>query len=580
MSGKAAGILEEASSERLKQNFRQATELLNIAIGEYKDAEDLSGLSEAYLQTGDLFNEIGDFEKALENYFNFHSIAKERGDSKLLLRSYHKIGSVYQSIRDFDAAKNFFGKACRHASELDDQKEYSEALFALGNVYNWADELENAEKFLLESLKVAESLNDEKTQIRPISSLAILYTKMKKLDLSLDYFNKGIELSTKFGMLQIRAGMLKSLGNLYISRKEYEKAISTLKVAEKESAELRLNNILLLIHGFFADAYEKTGEYKLALEHHRKHLYYEKELMAEEVNLKTKGLQVKFELEEARRENEINLQRNIELEEANKEINRQKSELEIKNKNITDSIVYAERIQRAMLPELGILKEKYPESFVMYQPRDIVSGDFYWFYQVSDKFVIAVVDCTGHGVPGALMSMIGNDLLNHIVVFQNITDPSEILYRLNKGVKDVLRQRESESRDGMDIAVCVIDDRTKVLQYAGANNAAWIENGGRLEVLPATKVSIGGLTPDQQPFKTTVRTIVPGDRLYLFTDGFADQFGGPYSKKFKYHQLKELLVASSNEPIGKQYGHVVSKFNSWRGENEQVDDICIIGIQL
>jgi serine phosphatase RsbU (regulator of sigma subunit) len=303
--------------------------------------------------------------------------------------------------------------------------------------------------------------------------------------------------------------------------------------------------------------------------------------MVEEINLKTKGLQIKFDIEEAKRETELTLLKNRELESANMEINRQKVELEVKNKNITDSIVYAERIQRAMLPETQILIKKFPGSFVMYNPRDIVSGDFFWFYEKDDTFIVAVIDCTGHGVPGALMSMIGNDLLNHIVESRKITDPSEILFHLNNGVRTVLKQRESESesRDGMDISVCLINESKKELHFAGAINPMWIIKNNTLDVIPATKASVGGHTSDNQLFQKYVVSYEPGCRIYLFTDGYADQFGGPRGKKFKYKQLKELLL-NSMSPEQNQASILSETFMKWKGPLEQVDDVCILGISL
>lgn len=572
-------LLASSHEKEKDEDYRGALNLLQEALQIFQASEDKEGEKKVLLIIGDLYFRIGDYENALLNYFKFLSASKGVEDPSEVLKSYHKIGQVYQTVRDFDPAIEYFSKATILAAQTKDENELALALFALGNVYNWADDFPNSEKYLLQSLNVAESLENERVLIKPVSSLAILYTKMNKLDESLQLFERGIDLANKLNLVQIRVGMLKSLGNLYLSRKEFDLALSTLTTAQKEAEELKMNTVLLLIHGFFADTYEAMGDYKSALVHHKKHLEYEKELMNEEVKLKTKGLQAKFELEEARKENERTKSRNEELEKANEEIHRQKGELEVKNKNITDSIVYAERIQRAMLPEEKQLKNYFPESFILYLPRDIVSGDFFWFQELNGLFIIAVADCTGHGVPGALMSMIGNDLMNHIVIFRKITSPSEIVRQLNKGVRRALKQNENQSRDGMDISICVIDRQNRSIRFAGANNGFWLKQGDLIHAISGTKASVGGHTPDEQVFIETDLDYNPGDCLLMGTDGYADQFGGPLGKKFKHKQLREFL-RTADCSMTKLHESLNNLFNDWKGELEQVDDVCVIGIQL
>jgi sigma-B regulation protein RsbU (phosphoserine phosphatase) len=250
-----------------------------------------------------------------------------------------------------------------------------------------------------------------------------------------------------------------------------------------------------------------------------------------------------------------------------------------KNKDIMDSIIYAKGIQRAMLPEKKKLKDVFPESFIYYQPRDIVSGDFYWFVKQDNKFLIAAADCTGHGVPGALMSVIGIELLNKIIVEKRITYPSDILRNLNAGVTRFFNQQENETRDGMDIAVCSIDLANRTLEYAGANRPVWLIRSSILEEIKPSKYPIGGGN-DPRIYTSHKLSFEPNDRLYLFTDGVTDQFGGFDDRKLMKKKLKKLLVASRPLSLADQKKALSDFLDTWKGDNKQVDDMLAIGIKL
>ncbi|MES2131633.1 MAG: SpoIIE family protein phosphatase [Bacteroidota bacterium] len=267
---------------------------------------------------------------------------------------------------------------------------------------------------------------------------------------------------------------------------------------------------------------------------------------------------------------------------AMEEIKKQKELIEEKNKSITDSINYALRIQQAKLPEKQTIYNALPESFVMFKPKDIVSGDFYFFYQKQNDMYIAAADCTGHGVPGALMSMIGMEKLEDTLVQE--TDTSSILQQLNRKVKASLKQTDSDesTRDGMDIALCRIHADKRSISYAGANRPVWIirKNSSAIEETKATKKAIGGLTGDDEQFTTHELKIQEGDTFYIFSDGFADTFGGKTNKKLTTKKFKELLLSIQHLDM-KQQEHYLDQFiETWKGDTEQVDDILVIGVRL
>jgi serine phosphatase RsbU (regulator of sigma subunit) len=268
--------------------------------------------------------------------------------------------------------------------------------------------------------------------------------------------------------------------------------------------------------------------------------------------------------------------------ERTEEINRQNVELAIKNKDITDSIVYARRIQEAILPPMDEIYAAMPQSFVLYMPKDIVSGDFYWFSHVEGKAIIAAADCTGHGVPGAFMSMIGHSLLNEIVNEKGIYSPDQILNKLREGIIDSLKQRgaEGESKDGMDIALCTIDVAKQEMQFAGANNPLYILRNGEILETKGDKQPIGIYMGQESPFTNHTFKLDQEDRVYIFSDGYADQFGGERGKKFMYKRFKELVMKIYEKDMQKQRDKLEYTIEQWRGDLEQLDDILVIGFKL
>lgn len=290
-------------------------------------------------------------------------------------------------------------------------------------------------------------------------------------------------------------------------------------------------------------------------------------------------------------------QRTIELQNANKEIERALRLIEDKNlkleaayKDIQDSISYAKRIQQAILPSVQDVYRALKDSFIYYKPKDIVSGDFYFFAEKNKKVMIGVADCTGHGVPGAFMSMIGHDMLNQIIIEKGITSPSDVLNHLESGIRTALKQdlESSENKDGMDIALCSLDmEQDKganiELQYAGAFRNLYLvrKDGKEVEEVRADRNSIGGIVSgDIKKFSNHQLYLNKGDTFYIFSDGYCDQFGGPGGKKFMSRQFQKLLLSMKNLPMREQEQVLDKTFLEWKGNLEQVDDILVIGVRV
>jgi sigma-B regulation protein RsbU (phosphoserine phosphatase) len=275
-----------------------------------------------------------------------------------------------------------------------------------------------------------------------------------------------------------------------------------------------------------------------------------------------------------------------EMKENYKTIELQKHTIEYKNIEITASIKYAYNIQSALMPREDEFANYFREAFVLFKPKDIISGDFYWIGEVDNKIIYATGDCTGHGVPGGFMSMLGISLLNEVVNEHELTDPAMILSRLRKKVIKALRQKglEGEHQDGMDMVLCVIDKSKNELVYAAANRPLYIvsksESGYTLKEYKGDNQPVGIYGNELKPFKQYTVALNEDDVIYTFSDGFADQFGGPDGKKFKYKQMQEMFLAVAGKPLLEQKNSIESTFHAWQGNIEQIDDVCMIGVRV
>lgn len=276
------------------------------------------------------------------------------------------------------------------------------------------------------------------------------------------------------------------------------------------------------------------------------------------------------------------IERTAEVVRQNEEINHQREKLEELYKDVTDSIRYAKRLQDSILPTEHYIEKSIPDSFVLFKPKDIVSGDFYWFSETENKILFSAVDCTGHGVPGAFMSLIGANALNQIV--QNkIDQPSIILDELNRLSSEALNKTDEgrdKVRDGMDLALCSINRDFTILEYAGANNPLYLIRGEEIQDIKADKFAIASFEHGEMNYTNHVIELQKGDVIYIFSDGYADQFGGVKGKKFMYKQFRDLLLSIKDEKMHKQKEILNNKIEEWKGSFEQVDDILVIGIRI
>jgi serine phosphatase RsbU (regulator of sigma subunit) len=326
-------------------------------------------------------------------------------------------------------------------------------------------------------------------------------------------------------------------------------------------------------------------------------------LNEENVN-KLKHQQIAFAIEQSEKEKEIERLKNVELKKANDEITRQKERVEEIHNELKDSINYAQRIQQAVLPASITIKQYISDFFIYFKPKDIVSGDFYWWTHVGNHTIITAADSTGHGVPGAFMSMLGISFLREIVNRHKIVNTGRIVDKLRNEIIVALKQKgiEGEQKDGMDIAIISIDHETNMVQFSGANNPLYVITNDELQMTNEKIVLFNNLEIENQtgkllyevkpdkmpiaiyekmdPFTTHEFQLKKGDMLYMFSDGFADQFGGKKGKKFKYKPFKRLLLENADKPMEEQKSILEKTFEEWKGGLEQIDDVVVVGIKI
>jgi serine phosphatase RsbU (regulator of sigma subunit) len=345
-----------------------------------------------------------------------------------------------------------------------------------------------------------------------------------------------------------------------------------------------LNNEELIIEK------QRLDQVKLELEQKNKQMWAMSETVYKEKKKIEEQLRVmlleKEELEKQKKENEEKVkllwEQSSAIHHEKERINALKAVIEQKHHEIVDSVNYAQKIQEAILPDLREIAIHLPETFILFKPRDIVSGDFYWFSHKNNRILIAAVDCTGHGVPGAFMSMIGNTLLNQIVNERGLTDPGQILHQLNEEVNISLKQtqEDSESRDGMDIAICSFAPDLKEVLYAGANRPLYIIKNNQLQEIKANKFAIGGRDYDTpKKFETRAFNLEKNDTIYLSSDGYADQFS-PFDKKLMTRKFRETLLEIQNKTMPEQKEFLNTFIDKWKDNMEQTDDILVIGVRV
>lgn len=561
-----------------------ALEIYERGLAIAHELNDENFLAGSFNKTGGLYNAIGNYSKALE-YYNKGKVLYEKLKNRQGLREIYKnTGDTYKAKGDYGNALLSYGTALKMDEEIKDSSRIFQLLNRMGNTYRDMKDYNKALEYISQALKIAEKLNNESMKGWCYSSLARIYGTLKDCkktkyysDLALEIIKKDIQVMNIRDAEKFASRVDSFCGNFkeayyhyyeYIILRDKLNSEEIRKTATKERLQKEYESKKA------ADKAEQDKKDALANAEKKKQQIIVWAVIAGLLLVLVFTGFVFRSLRVTRKQKHI-----IELK--SKETEHQKEIIEEKNRDITDSINYAKRIQQAKLPKKEDILSALPNCFVLFKPKDIVSGDFYFFSRNNESIFIAAADCTGHGVPGAFMSMIGSERLEDAV--SQSVDTSEILKQLNKGIKASLRQSDSaeSTRDGMDIALCSVDTKNFTVKYAGANRPIWVIRAGQTEVeeIKATKKAIGGLTEDDQHFDTHELKLKQGDTFYISTDGYADTFS-QNDKKLTTKKFKQILLEIQEKAMQDQEKHLDNFIEDWKRGIEQVDDILVVGVRL
>jgi len=616
--GIANAYMRKGDAYLYQTNYNKALENWLPALKIEEELENKKGMESLLCNIGFIYDTQSNYPKALDYFLKALKVSEETGNKNTIAIILGNIGGIYKSQKDYSKAHEYFFNAFKTAKILGDKRIVAFAISNIGDIYDVKKKYPEAKDYYLKALKMTEEYGDKNKIASCLLALGNVNTKEEDYPKALDYYFKALKLAKAGGDKNIIASTTSLIGLLYIKTGKFKEAEKYLKNAIALEDSIGTLNELRLTEEYLSQLYDTTGRHKDALIHYKKATSIKDTLFSQEKNKDITRKEMNFEFdkkeavtkaiteEKSQRQKIITWsiafglflvavfagfvfrslrvtrkQKKI-IEVKSKETEDQKKIIEEKQKEILDSINYAKRIQLAMLPHLEEIWVAFPESFILFKPKDIVSGDFYFFHKNNQSVFIAVADCTGHGVPGAFMSMVGAGKLNDSV--SQTTETSAILSLLNKGIKTALKQTDGEksTRDGMDIALCSVDIENRLVKYAGANRPLWIIRKGQTDVeeIKATKTAIGGLTADTQHFDTHELKLQQGDTFYICTDGYADQFGGQTGKKLMTKKFKEILLEIQSKPMKEQEQYLDNFIEKWKAGTEQVDDILVIGIRL
>ena len=574
-----------------------------------------------YLMKGEAYLDSGKLALALECFFQAANYSRETGNGPFLGRAYMSMAEAYNMQGNPDNEKLYLQNAIKIFEQEKDSFLLGYALHNLGYHNYSKGQYDTAVVVFTESLDLFNKLNDPYASYSYFTCLGntgLAYSRLSDFDKAEEYLLAAIDTLASLGGERAVTEFMIGYANVLQQKGEIEQAINyasrafdNTEIPEYERDASRLLAGLYDISGRFDSAYYYQAKFIVANDSIKNIESVQKmaDLRTEyEVGKKQAEVDV---LEKNKLINTIiiiglgiililaiglvtmyytNLKHSRKL---NDEINAQKEEIETQrdrlfaqNEDITDSINYAQRIQSALLPPDNYIRELLDDVFILFKPRDIVSGDFYWIKQVNNYIIIAAADCIGHGVPGALVSMLGISYLNEIVQNRETTQANQVLNEMRRQIKLSLRQhgQPDESMDGINMALCVIDTKTNVMQYAGANNPLYLirETNGlpELKEIRADTMHLGYYSGKDKPFTNHTISLETGDAFYIFSDGFADQMGGERNKKFLSKNFKELLLEINDQSMYEQKGFLDRKLKQWMGDNSQIDDILVIGVRV
>ncbi len=587
------------------------------------------GLSMCYTEIGIIYESQSNYPKALECHTKALKINEELGNKKGISISFDNIGMIYHNQSNYPKALEYYTKSLKIDEEFGNKKGISKCYNNIGIIYDEQKNYTKALEYYTKSLKIDKVLGEKYGMSKCYNNFGGIYYAQSNYSKALEYYTKALKIDEELGDKKGIAVVLLNLSQLNNELKKYSFAKKQTEQVISISKEIGEIENMRLAYEELAKAEEGLGNFKAAYLNHKKFKELTDSIFNKENSEQLSDIKTNYEVEKkeaqlkAKAESQelinneqkkrqqfiiyavagillvviifsallykrfrlTNKQKQIielkekETQQQNEIIKVQKLLVEEKQKEIIESISYAKRLQEAILPPQDFVNAHLKNNFIYYQPKDIVAGDFYWSEKVGDLFFIAVADSTGHGVPGAMVSVVCSNALNRTIKEFNLIETGKILDKTRDLVIETFEKSVSEIKDGMDISLLCIDSKNKNIYWSGANNSLWYINENELKEIKADKQPIGKIDCPKQ-FTTHQIEYKKETTFYLFTDGLADQFGGPNGKKFKYKPFKELLISINQKTMQEQANIIEQAIDNWKNDLEQVDDICVIGIKI
>lgn len=583
----------------------------NMALNNAIEARALSdrisynkGMAVSLRRIASVFWGSSDYPKAIQNFYDALEVSQRIADSSGAFFCMNNIGLLYCDQGNYESALPLFYKGL--SSGIDPAFSYNN----LGEAYSGVGNNSMALQFFVKSLKEAQAKSDKKQIAVAMNNIGNMHEKNQVYDLAIDWYKRALDIREKMKDAESICFINGSLGDVYFKKGEYQTALcyelKSLELAKQIGALRMVQDDEKTI----SEIYERIGEGMKAIAHHRLYVQAKDSLFNEENTKQTVRAEMNFQFEkqqELQRRDQERMQqeqkqrlgrqqllRNVSiagflivivfsffLYKSYQATKKAKEVIAHQHKEITDNVNYAQKIQRAMIPSDQYIQNAIPDSFVIYKPKDIVSGDFYWSYRDSEYAYFATSDCTGHGISGAMMSMIGIALLNEIVVGKGIKSPDLILNQLREQVINAINREDAneERKDGMDISLCRVSLKNNLLECACANNPVFIVRGSQIIEIKANRFPVGKYVTNT-PFDLQTVQLEKGDLVYTLSDGLPDQFGGPKGKKLMIKLFKEWICELNALSLSEIRDTIESRFKTWVGSGEQIDDVTVFAVRI
>ncbi|MBA2612520.1 MAG: tetratricopeptide repeat protein [Bacteroidetes bacterium] len=578
-AGEARTYNNLGSNEFENGNYAQA---IKFHLSSLKIKEKLGnsiGVASSLNNMANVYVVMRKLKEARSNYQEALAIYLKEGHKIGVGNAYNNIGLVFDDLKQYDSALYFLDLAYKIRIEIDDKKGVAGCLGNIGSIYFSQKKYAKSINSFKNALKIKEKIGDMSGVSSECINIASAYYDMGNKSEAKIFADRGLALAKQVNSIDELKSSYSALFKIYAGAKDFEKAFEfqSLYIKAKDSMMNENNSRMITEVSTKYETEKKETQNKLlkikndlsgkTIQQQRTTTYF---IAAALVLASLLALFIFRGLKQQRAANKI-------ISVQKKEVEHQKQLVEEHQKEIVDSIHYAKRIQSALLANKELFNSHVPNNFIFFQPKDIVSGDFYWATEHNNKFYLAICDSTGHGVPGAFMSLLNMGFLSEAIKEKNIEKPNEIFNFVRNRLESTISNEGQ--KDGMDGILICLDKNANSLTYAAANNEPILISNGQIIELPKDKMPVG---KGEKALSFTLHTIdgKSGDTLFLYTDGYADQFGGPKGKKYKYKKLNEMLLSICKEDMSKQKLLLEEDFFSWKGNLEQVDDVCIIGIKI